>query len=215
LLPGAKHVPEDVRVKWLNDLAAHGQFWLIADEGDPGSVDENRKGHAFVSEHACKVDTQWSGSTLVSRFVGRDGTPLNVNTSVQFGDRVELTGARLYPSALRPGGTLCVELDWRVLQTPDGDYTVFVHLVDPNGQVAAQTDMPPRGGFAPTSQWQTNSTLSDKHGLILPVNLPADEYTVRVGLYRSDDQTPLPVTGGIGSALDTIAVNLTSVNVSR
>jgi hypothetical protein len=81
LLPIAKHVPEEVRVKWLNDLAARGPFWFIADEGDPASVDENRNAHAFASEQLCKVDTQWGGSALVSRFVGRNGTPLPVTTS--------------------------------------------------------------------------------------------------------------------------------------
>jgi hypothetical protein len=207
-------VPEEVRVKWLNDLAARGPFWFIADEGDPASVDENRNAHAFASEQLCKVDTQWGGSALVSRFVGRNGTPLPVTTSALFGDQIELTGAQLYPSTLHAGGTLCVELDWRALKKPDGDYTVFVHLVDPSGQVIAQTDMQPQGSFAPTSRWKADSTLSDKHGLILPANLPAGEYTMRVGLYRSDDQTPLRVTRGDNLMPDNLGANLTPVTVT-
>jgi hypothetical protein len=190
LLPIAKNVPDEIRSQWLNDLTARGPFWFIADEGDPNSVDENRKAHAFVSDHVCKVDTQWGGSALVSRFVGRSGTPLNVIASTRFDEAIELTGAHLYPSVLQAGGTLCVELDWRALKKPAGDYTVFVHLVNPNGQVVAQTDIQPQGGFAPTSQWKPQTKLSDKHGLILPANLAAGEYTVRVGAYRSEDQTP-------------------------
>ncbi len=213
LLPIAKHVPEDVRAQWLDDLTAHGPFWFVADEGDPESLEENRQAHAFVSEHVCKVDTQWGGSALVSRFVGRDGTPLPVTISAQFGDQIELAGARLYPSTLRPGGTLCVELDWNALKKPDGDYTVFVHLVDPSGQVVAQTDVQPQGGFAPTSHWKAGTPQIDRHGLILPDNLTAGNYTVQLGLYRSDDQTPLRVTRGESILADNIGINLTSLKL--
>jgi len=214
LLPIAKHVPEEVRAQWLADLTARGPFWFIADEGDPESLDENRVAHAFVSKQVCKVDTQWGGSALVSRFVGRNGTPLPVTTSVRFGDQIELTGANLYPPALHAGGTLCVELDWRALKKPDSDYTVFVHLVDPSGQVVAQTDLQPQGGFAPTSQWTAGTPQIDRHGLILPDNLAAGEYTLRLGLYRSNDQTPLRVTRGENLMSDNLGVNLTQVNVT-
>ncbi len=214
LLPIAKHVPEKVRAQWLADLTARGPFWFIADEGDPESVEENRQAHAFVSEHVCKVDTQWGGSALVSRFVGPTGTPADVTTSARFGDQIELTGAHLYPAALRPGGTLCVELDWRALKVPDSNYTVFVHLVDPNGQVVAQTDLQPQGGFAPTSQWKEGKTVSDKHGLILTDNLAAGEYTVRLGLYRADDQSPLPVSQGENLMPENLGINLTQVTVA-
>jgi hypothetical protein len=213
LLPIAKHVPEEVRAQWLDDLTARGPFWFIADEGDPESVEENRKAHVFVSEHVCKVDTQWGGSALVSRFVGRNGTPLSVTTSARFGDQIELTRANLYPATLHSGGTLCVELDWRALNTPDGDYTVFVHLVDPSGQVVAQTDLQPQGGFAPTSQWTAGKPQIDRHGLILPDNLAAGDYTVRLGLYRSDNQSPLRVTRGENLMPDEIGLNLATLKL--
>jgi hypothetical protein len=213
LLPIAKHVPEEVRAQWLADLSARGPFWFIADEGDPESVDENRAAHAFVSNHACEVDTQWGGSALVSRFVGRNGAPQSVTTSARFSDQIELAGAQLYPATLHAGGTLCVELDWHALNNPDGDYTVFVHLVDPHGQVVAQTDLQPQGGFAPTSQWKAGTPQIDRHGLILPDNLAAGDYTVRLGLYRSDDQSPLRVTRGENIMPDNLGVNLATLKV--
>jgi hypothetical protein len=214
LLPIAKHVPEEVRALWLDDLTARDPFWFIADEGDPESVEENRNAHEFVSKQVCKVDTQWGGSALVSRFVGRNGTPLPVTISAIFGDQIELTGANLYPATLHPGGTLCVELNWRALKQPDGNYTVFVHLVDPNGQVVAQTDMQPQGGFAPTSQWAAGTPQIDRHGLILSDNLAAGKYTLRLGLYRSEDQAPLRVTRGVNVMPDALGINLIEVDVA-
>jgi hypothetical protein len=55
----------------------------------------------------------------------------------------------------------------------------------------AQNDMQPRNNFAPTSHWAVGATLVDRHGVILPASLPACEYASQVGLYRSDDQSPV------------------------
>jgi hypothetical protein len=211
LLPLAKHVPEDVRLAWLDELAARGPFWLIADESDPGSLDENREAEAWVSRYACKVDTQIAGSARVSRFIGPG--EMSIDARAVFGDEIALAGARLSAQALQAGDGLCVELDWQALTQPSGDYTVFVHLIDSGGRLMTQNDMPPRGGFAPTGSWPTGSILTDGHGLILPGNLSPGAYTLRVGLYRSDNQAPVPVTQGSQILQDAIGIVLAGVSV--
>ncbi len=214
MLPLTEHVPEDVRAQWLADLAGRGPFWFVDDQGDPESKEDNRAADAWVSDRACKVDMQWGGSALVSRFVKYSGSPRPVQASARFGDQIELTGAQLNSPTLRSGDTLCLELDWRALTQPASDYTVFVHLVDPQGRIVAQNDLQPQGSFAPTSHWKEGKTVADKHGLIPPANLPAGAYTLRVGLYRSDDQTPLRVTQGDNLMSDNLGVNLTQVTVT-
>jgi hypothetical protein len=214
LLPVPKQVPKQEREQWVSNLSARGPFWFVADQGDAQDLDNNRAADQWLSQQACKVDTQWAGSALVSRFTGRNGAPQSVTTSTVFGDQIELTGAQVYPATLHSGGTLCVDLNWHALKQPDGDYTVFVHLVDPAGLVVAQTDLQPQGGVAPTSQWKESSTLSDKHGLIRPDNLSAGDYTLRLGLYRSDDQTPLRVTRGDNLMPDALGINLAQVSVT-
>jgi hypothetical protein len=139
--------------------------------------------------------------------------PIPINTTATFADEIELSGANLSSQQLHSGGTLCVELNWKAIKVPAGDYTVFIHLVNSQGQVVAQTDLPPRGGFAPTSQWKVGSTLADKHGLIVPGNLPGGDYTVQVGLYRSDNQAPIRVTRGEAIMPDAIGVILAKANV--
>jgi hypothetical protein len=196
LLPSDRHVPEPHRVTWLNGLAARGPFWFVADEGDPGTHQENLDAEAWVSNQACKVDTQIAGSTRVSRFVSIGDAPIHGSLSAVFADEIELTGYRMSGDALRPGSGWCIELAWRALAAPAGDYTVFVHLVDAQGRVVAQNDMSPQGGFAPTGAWSVGVSLADQHGILLPNDLSAGEYTVQVGLYRSDDQSPVRVTRG-------------------
>lgn len=190
LLPGNKHVPEDVRVKWLNDLTARGSLWLIADEGDPATSDENVKTEQWVTDHACPIDSTLAGTGRVTRFTAApNGEAQAINAT--FNDELTLSQFRLTQSTLKPGGPLCIEVKWNTLKTPAADYTVYVHVVDPNGQVVAQNDRQPQGGFAPTSSWQPGTGIIDRHGVILPANLAAGEYSIRVGLYRSDDQSPV------------------------
>jgi hypothetical protein len=196
LLPIFTHVPEPARIEWLNGIASQGPFWFIADEGDAETQDANRRAEAWMSEHACKIETTLAGSTRVSRFVGMPENPAAIEVSAVFADEIELVAARVSQTALRPGGELCVELNWESMATPSGDYTVFVHLVDAQGRLVAQNDQPPRAGFAPTSGWAVGELVSDAHGLILPADLAAGDYVVRAGMYRSMDQTPVPVTRG-------------------
>jgi hypothetical protein len=189
LLPGSKYVPEDVRVKWLNDLTARGPFWLIADEGDPATSDENVKAEQWVIDHACPIDSASAGTGRVMRFAAAPaGGTQAVNTT--FNDEIALNSYRLSPAAVKPGAALCVELNWEALKQPAADYTVYIHVIDLQGNLIAQNDMQPRSGFAPTTQWKPEEKISDRHGLILPANLPAGKYNVRIGLYRSGDQTP-------------------------
>jgi hypothetical protein len=213
-LPPDKHVPEDVRVKWLADLATRGPFWLITDVSDPETTEINRQADHWVSDHACKVDTQWAGGALISRLVGAGAAPVPIAGQATFGNELTLTGARLSSRQLPAKDGLCVELNWQALGTPVADYTVFVHLVNSQGQVVAQTDMQPQGGDAPTSQWQPGNSIVDKHGLILPADLPPGEYTIRAGLYRADNQEPLLVTQADQFEPDANGVRLATITIS-
>jgi hypothetical protein len=66
------------------------------------------------------------------------------------------------------------------------DYTVFVHVLDPNGQLVAQSDLQPGGGYAPTSSWPIGRPITDRHGVVLPPTLAAGEYQIVIGLYGPD-----------------------------
>jgi hypothetical protein len=88
----------------------------------------------------------------------------------------------------RPGATISVPLRWLAVGAPARDATVFVHLVDATGKLAAQDDGPPLGGRYPTSAWGAGEVVADPRLLRLPANLPPGRYTVHVGWY-------LPATG--------------------
>jgi len=99
LLPGNKHVPEDVRVKWLDDLMQQGLFWLIADEGTPDTGEENRQAEKWVIDHACPIDSTSAGAGRVMRFTAAPSSTLQPSDAV-FNDELAVSQFRLTPGAL-------------------------------------------------------------------------------------------------------------------
>ncbi|GIK41266.1 MAG: hypothetical protein BroJett011_50990 [Chloroflexota bacterium] len=83
-------------------------------------------------------------------------------------------------------------LFWRADSPPSADYTVFIHLLDPLGNLIAQFDSPPAGGAYPTSLWDPGEIIADEHRL---QNLPPGRYTLQIGLYRPDTGQRLAVAG--------------------
>ncbi|MFM7174159.1 MAG: glycosyltransferase family 39 protein [Caldilinea sp.] len=104
-----------------------------------------------------------------------------------FGASIRLAGYTL-PSTLAAGQTLPVTLVWQSLHPTAAAYTVFVHVVDPAGQLVAQQDRSPQ---APTQLWTPGMTLKETYTLSLPASLQAGEFSVRVGLYDASG-TRLP-----------------------
>ena len=69
---------------------------------------------------------------------------------------------------------------------------MFVHVVDPAGQLVAQQDRSPQ---APTQLWTPGMTFEERYTLSLPASLQAGEFSVRVGLYDASG-TRLPTDNG-------------------
>ncbi len=73
---------------------------------------------------------------------------------------------------------------WQALQEMAQSYTVFLHMVDKNGQIVAQTDkVPGLRGKQPTTGWLTGEVITDPLVLSCPNNLSPGQYSLRLGLY--------------------------------
>jgi 4-amino-4-deoxy-L-arabinose transferase-like glycosyltransferase len=153
---------------------------------------------------------------------------------VRFGGGVELVGfdaqmaeaspdigSRLFlpvppdeSAALQPKGraALQVTLFWTASQTPDQDYTVFVHLYDVAGELRASHDGPPLYGYLPTREWKIHEIIPDRHDIPLPGDLPPGQYRLVAGMYDPATGVRLTVTDAQGAKigdhtlLETIAI---------
>jgi hypothetical protein len=94
---------------------------------------------------------------------------------------------------LTAGEAIQVEFLWQTLQTPPVDYTVFVHLMDDNGQMVAGHDSQPVNNSYPTTIWTPAEHILDPHTLAVPADLPAGQYHLTVGLYYQPTGERLPV----------------------
>lgn len=86
---------------------------------------------------------------------------------------------------------LQVRLTWQAV--PEGDWHVFVQLLNPDGSLAAQHDSPPLMGLMPFWQFQPGDVVEDVHPIDL-ATLPADRtYALVTGLYDPATGERLPV----------------------
>ena len=70
----------------------------------------------------------------------------------------------------------------------DGDYLVFVHVLDPDGEQLWTDDHQPP---TPTSQWKPGQTIEYSRTIFVPPYPYIGEAIVRLGLYRGDKRLPL------------------------
>jgi hypothetical protein len=84
---------------------------------------------------------------------------------------------------ISPGDIFLVGLRWHALAPLSQRYKVTLQLLDPRGQVIAQQDEEPGGGSQPTDSWEPGQTVTDNHGLALPLGTPPGVYRLIVALY--------------------------------
>jgi hypothetical protein len=121
--------------------------------------------------------------------------------SVELSDGIAFRGYELDRTTAVPGGRLAITLFWQATGTPSADYTVFVHLLGPDGALLATADGPPVGGDYPTGMWRPGDRVADEHVLAVPAGLPAGAYALAVGMYEPATLVRLARLDGAGDAI--------------
>ncbi|MEW5957985.1 MAG: DUF2079 domain-containing protein [Chloroflexota bacterium] len=117
---------------------------------------------------------------------------------VQFWNLIDLQGVELPAGPLKAGDQLPFTLTWQPRAPITIDLTTFAHLLDAQGQVAAQLDWTPqdRLGYLPTTAWQPGRTVVDRQSIPLPGDLAPGSYRLIVGWYYPLTGERLPLTAG-------------------
>ncbi|MBK9050090.1 MAG: hypothetical protein IPL78_03950 [Chloroflexi bacterium] len=113
----------------------------------------------------------------------------------RFGEQMHLLA---YEINEQNANSLVITLDWRAEQQMGTDYTVFVHLADPNSGVpVAQNDAMPNQGGYPTRFWATGEILADRIQLDL-TGTAAGTYHLAIGVYDplTGERLPLVTQDG-------------------
>lgn len=198
---GARRVDRWMGVPWLGAAAdfnaalnAGKRAWFV--------IDTIRRPVYFRGDWLAVVNSQmepvWSGDNAIVYLTREDRIPIPTRPGVQvnatLGQAVRLTGYTLQPvDPPSSAAALYLTLFWQPLSPLADNYTVFVHLRNPNGATVAQSDRQPLDGAYPTARWQPGETVIDPLTLPLPANLPAGSYRLFTGMYRLDTLERLPV----------------------
>lgn len=118
-----------------------------------------------------------------------------VPLAADFGGKARLLGYDLGDGSLEAGDDVYLVLHWQALATMRTTYTVFVHVLDGEGQIVAQCDQAPGSGAFPTTGWVPGERIQDRHIITLPSSLAIGSYFVAIGLYDQSDGSRLPIAG--------------------
>ena len=150
----------------------------------------------------------WSWATS---FQPGDPQDLNnpIDLPVDFGGVLELIGYDRNQTELEPGETLELILQWQLLMKPQRQYTIFAHLLAPDGQVVAGFD----ANEYPTSFWQEEGGEHLLSYVRLPVNpdTPPGAYQLEIGVYNQPTGKRLMILDGQEEVADRLL--LTPINV--
>lgn len=97
-----------------------------------------------------------------------------------------------YSVSLEQG--LHLTLVWNAQQVLEQDYTVFVHIITPDGSIAAQRDVVPMSNTYPTSLWLPGEYVVDEH--VFP-SVDISVEAIRIGLYTQSSGVRLAIRGDV------------------
>ena len=97
---------------------------------------------------------------------------------------LRLLGYEVLQENVQPGAGLDLQLYWEVAEPPSRRWSLFVHVLDGSGTIAAQRDRYPGRGLLATERLATGQTWIEPVTIILPDSLYApDSLRLAVGWY--------------------------------
>jgi len=135
--------------------------------------------------------------------------------NVTIGQSIRLRGCDLASARARPGETIDVTLYWECLAPMETSYTVFVHLLGPDGRLYDQQDSIPWGGRLPTTHWVAGEVITDEFAVPVSQDAPAGAYTLLVGMYDVRTGVRLAALDGDGTPLANNAAFIGEVTLNE
>jgi 4-amino-4-deoxy-L-arabinose transferase-like glycosyltransferase len=197
--PGVDTIAATHCVSIDSELPPLGRYWLSISVYDPAT--------------GSRLTVRQEDSSIRDTFLlGPVKVPLPPVTSFEladmmppkavFGDEIMLESVRIQQTDDQR--TVSVSLLWQAIEHPQKDYTVFLHLINTNGDFAFGHDTQPVQNSYPTTIWQPGEYVLDTHVLELPEvdQVPAGVYTLVLGLYDVTTGKRLPIQSAIGTVRD-------------
>jgi hypothetical protein len=168
----------------------------------------------FISDYrldrtACGLGSLYDETPYKDLYMLRDLEGVKYPLWRDVGGVAALVGYGVQWVSADTGYSTKVTLHWLALARADVDYTVFVHLMGPGDTILAQMDTLLQLDERTTSKWKVRQQGTAQYLLATPSDLPAEPYSVVVGLYHWQTGERLPVWDESGERLadDTIVLD--------
>lgn len=123
---------------------------------------------------------------------------------------MQLTGARLVTPVVSQGGVVMAQATWRLRHRTVDNYLFRIEIANSQGNVVASGTIDPFSGAFETSRWLPGETVDVGQSAILPPNLPAGTYTVRI-LNRFADGATWKMAGPNNHDTDSVVIGKVQV----
>jgi hypothetical protein len=140
-----------------------------------------------------QVATEEYGALERNTYLVGPGDAVLAPIGARFEGGVELVAGGVLDELLA-GTPLRVAFDWRVHEPVSESLVMFVHLQRGDFELVAQRDAVPGNGLFPVEEWKSGELVRDQFALLLPPDLPAGEYEMRVGIYNAKTQMRYSLT---------------------
>ncbi len=194
----AGQLVRDAYIVPLPDEAPAGytvQLSLLRPDSDAPLPLTDDRGNVTIAVARLKQPPPETAPSTSSTELSRSGQAVPSQAQpigTMFGDGLVLSHA-LVPETVSLRELLDLTLFWQVETAISEDYTVFVHLLTPEGEFVAGQDGQPLDGLYPTSFWGEGELVADGRSWFADV--PPGEYQLQVGLYLLATGQRLPVSG--------------------
>jgi hypothetical protein len=180
-----------------------GPTWLFVDPGTP--LDPALAGRSDLRSGGCPTcftdlrpawnayREQMETSAWTSPMIApSDSDPLTpAPLPADFGGQLAFLGYELLSEELGAGAEVALITAWRAVRKPEPPLSIFVHLLDPQGRIAGQSD----GLGANPDGLRPGDVLLHVHRFTVAPDAPPGRYWLQMGLYDPETMVRLPVAG--------------------
>jgi hypothetical protein len=174
-----------------------GRIWLVAARILPAQDDVSAE--RWLTERSFLAYQQWFGDIRLLAFAPTGVPVWEAPAPMDFVDGIRLERLRLHDWPARVGKPLRVEATWQATGPVAASYTVFLHLLGPDGRLVAGQDGLPVNGYRASTTWQPGEAIVDRKAILVPADTPRGDYTLEAGLYDPQTGRRLPLLDASGA----------------
>lgn len=153
-----------------------------------------------------EIDVWWRARG--EPFITNDDVEIATEDGTRFGSSLYLSGYTLADDAIEAGEVLTFTIYWTADGPANHYWSVFAHLIGPDGQPAGQDDKVPYEGIFPPTRWDAGIIVDDDYAIAVAPETPPGEYRLVVGMYDWQSGERLPLFDTEGKALPNDQVEL-------